>query len=65
MIGADLAIIGGLGEGSGWLYRTGCSWSSTRKDPDDDNGWLYGFALLYSAPQATPPPDPAVAPEQG
>jgi hypothetical protein len=31
---------------------------------DDDNGPLYGFAKLYSAPPATPPPDPAVAPER-
>jgi hypothetical protein len=34
------------------------------RDWDDDNSWLYGFAKLYSAPPGTPPPDPAVAPEQ-
>jgi hypothetical protein len=34
------------------------------RDPDEDNGWVYGFARLYSAPPGTPPPHPAVAPEQ-
>jgi len=34
------------------------------RDLDDDYGWLYSFAKLYSASPGTPPPDPAVAPEQ-
>jgi hypothetical protein len=64
MIGADLATIRGLGERE-WmaLQDRVLLVVHPERDPDDD-GWLYGFAKLYSAPPGTPPPDPAVAPEQ-
>ena len=65
MIGEDLARIRGLGNRD-WmtLQDRVLLVVHPERDPDDDNGWVYGFARLYSAPPATPPPDPAVAPEQ-
>jgi hypothetical protein len=64
MIGEELARIRGLGNRE-WmaLQDRVLLVVHPERDPDDDNGWLYGFARLYSAPPATPP-DPAVAPEQ-
>ena len=65
MIGADLATIGGLGHRE-WMALQDRVLLVVHPDLelDDDNGPLYGFAKLYSAPPATPPPDPAVAPER-
>jgi hypothetical protein len=65
MIGEDLARIRGLGERE-WMALQDRVLLIVHpdRDLDDDNGQLYGFARLYSAPPATPPPDPAVAPEQ-
>jgi hypothetical protein len=65
MIGEDLARIRGLGERE-WmtLQDRVLLVVHPERDPDNDNGWLCGFARLYSAPPATPPPNPAVAPEQ-
>jgi hypothetical protein len=65
MIGAELARIRGLGERE-WmtLQDRVLLVVHPERDWDDDNGWLYGFARLYSAPPATPPPDPAAAPEE-
>ena len=65
MIGEDLARIRGLGNRQ-WmaLQDRALLVVHPERDWDDDNGWLYGFAKLYSAPPATPPPDPALAPEQ-
>jgi hypothetical protein len=65
MIGEDLARIRGLGNRD-WmaLQDRALLVVHPERDWEDDNGWLYGFAKLYSAPPATPPPDPAVAPEQ-
>jgi hypothetical protein len=65
MIGEDLARIRGLGNRQ-WmaLQDRALLVVHPERDWDDDNGWVYGFAKLYSAPPATPPPDPAVAPEQ-
>ena len=65
MIGEELARIRGLGERE-WmtLQDRALLVVHPERDWDDDNGWLYGFAKLYSAPPATPPPDPAVAPEE-
>jgi hypothetical protein len=50
MIGADLATIRGLGERE-WmaLQDRMLLVVHPERDPDDD-GWLYGFAKLYSAP---------------
>jgi hypothetical protein len=64
MIGAELARIRGLGERE-WMTLQDRVLLVVHpdRDPDDDNGWLYGFARLYSAPPGTPPPDPAAAPE--
>jgi hypothetical protein len=65
MIGEELARIRGLGERD-WmtLQNRVLLVVHPDRDPDDDSGWVYGFARLYSAPPGTPPPDPAVAPEQ-
>jgi hypothetical protein len=65
MIGEELARIRGLGERD-WMTLQDRVLLVVHPDldPDDDNGPLYGFARLYSAPPATPLPDPAVAPEQ-
>jgi hypothetical protein len=65
MIGEELARIRGLGERE-WmtLQDRVLLVVHPERDPDDDNGWLYGFAKLYSAPPATPPPDPAAAVEE-
>jgi hypothetical protein len=65
MIGEDLARIRGLGNRE-WMALQDRVLLVVHpdRDPGDDNGWLYGFAKLYSAPPATPPPDPAVASEQ-
>jgi hypothetical protein len=65
MIGEDLARIRGLGERE-WmtLQDRVLLVVHPERDPDDDHGWLYRFARLYSAPPVTPPPDPAVAPEE-
>jgi hypothetical protein len=64
MIGDELARIRGLGERE-WMTLQDRVLLVVHpdRDPDDDSGWLYGFAKLYSAPPNTPPPDPAVAPE--
>jgi hypothetical protein len=65
MIGEELARIRGLGERE-WMALQDRVLLVVHpdRDLDDDNGWLYGFASLYSAPPGTPPPDPAVAPEE-
>jgi hypothetical protein len=65
MIGEDLARIRGLGERE-WmaLQDRVLLVVHPERDPDDDHGWVYGVARLYSAPPATPPPDPAVALEE-
>jgi hypothetical protein len=65
MIGEELARIRGLGERD-WiaLQDRVLLVVHPERDPEDDNGWLYGLARLYSAPPATPPPDPAAAPER-
>jgi hypothetical protein len=65
MIGAELARIRGLGERE-WmaLQDRVLLVVHPERDLEDENGWVYGFAKLYSAPPGTPPPDPAVAPEQ-
>jgi hypothetical protein len=65
MIGEELARIRGLGNRE-WmaLQDRVLLVVHPERDFDDDNGWAYGFAKLHSAPPATPPPDPAVAPEQ-
>jgi hypothetical protein len=51
MIGEDLARIRGLGERE-WmaLQDRVLLVVHPERDPDDDNGWVYGFAKLYSAP---------------
>ena len=65
MIGEDLARIRGLGNRD-WmaLQDRVLLVVYPDRDPDDDNSPLYGFVKIYSAPPATPPPNPAVAPEQ-
>jgi hypothetical protein len=66
MIGEDLARIRGLGERE-WMAlqdRVLMVVHPDRDPDDDDNSPLYGFAKLYSAPLDTPPPDPAIAPEE-
>jgi hypothetical protein len=65
MIGEDLARIRGLGNRE-WMALQDRVQLVVHpdRDPDEDNGWVYGFARLYSAPPGTPPPHPAVAPEQ-
>jgi hypothetical protein len=65
MIGEDLARIRGLGNRE-WMALQDRVLLVVQpdRDPNDDNSPLYGFAKLYSAPPATPPPDPAAAPEQ-
>jgi hypothetical protein len=65
MIGEDLARIRGLGNRE-WMALQDRMLLVVHpdRDLDDDNGWVYGFARLYSAPPGTPPPDPAVALEQ-
>jgi hypothetical protein len=65
MIGAELARIRGLGERE-WMALQDRVLLVVHPDldPDDDNSPLYGFARLYSAPPATPPPDPAAAAER-
>jgi len=65
MIGEELARIRGLGNRD-WmaLQDRVLLVVHPERDWDDDNGWVYGFARLYSAPPATPPPDPVVAPEE-
>ena len=65
MIGEDLAAIGGLGERE-WmaLQDRMLLVVHPERELDDDDGPLYGFARIFSAPPATPPPDPSVAPEQ-
>jgi hypothetical protein len=65
MIGEDLARIRGLGNRE-WmtLQDRVLLVVHPERDPDDDNGWLYGFARLYSAPPGTAPPDPAATPEE-
>jgi hypothetical protein len=65
MIGEDLARIRGLGNREWMTLRDRVLLVvHPERDPDDDDGRLYGFARLYSAPPATPPPDPAAAPAQ-
>jgi hypothetical protein len=65
MIGEELARIRGLGERE-WmtLQDRVLLVVHPERDWDDDSGWLYGVASLYSAAPGTPPPDPAVAPGQ-
>jgi hypothetical protein len=65
VIGEDLVRIRGLGERE-WMALQGRVLLVVHPDLelDNENGPLYGFARLYSAPPATPPPDPAVAPER-
>ena len=66
MIGEELARIRGLGSRE-WMTlqdRVLLVVHPERDWDDDNDGALYGFARLYSAPPATPPPDPAVAPEE-
>jgi hypothetical protein len=65
MIGEELARIRGLGERE-WmtLQDRALLVVHPERDWNDDNGWLSGFARLYSAPPATGPPNPAVPPEQ-
>jgi hypothetical protein len=65
MIGAELATIGGLGNRE-WmaLQDRVVLVVHPERDLDDDDGPLYGFARLYSAPPATLPPNPAVASEE-
>jgi hypothetical protein len=65
MIGEDLARIRGLGNRE-WMALQDRVLLVVQpdRDPNDDNSPLYSFAKLYSAPPATPPPDPAAAPEQ-
>jgi hypothetical protein len=65
MIGADLARIRGLGEREWMILQDRVLLVvHPERDPDDHDSAVYGFARLYSAPPATPPPDPAVAPDQ-
>jgi hypothetical protein len=65
MIGDELARIRGLGNRD-WMALQDRVLLIVHpdRDLDDDSGWLYGFARLYSAPPATPSPDPVVAPER-
>lgn len=65
MIGEELARIRGLGERE-WmaLQDRVLLVVHPERDWDDDSGWLYGFAKVYSAPPGTPPPDRADAPEE-
>ena len=51
MIGEDLARIRGLGNRE-WMALQDRVLLVVHpdRDLDDDNGWLYGFARLYSAP---------------
>src|SRR5215203_2408073 len=66
MIGEDLARIRGLGNRD-WMAlqdRVLLVMHPERDWDDDNDGAFYGFARLYSAPPTTPPPDPAVAPEE-
>ena len=65
MIGGELARIRGLGERE-WmtLQDRVLLVVHPERDWDDDNGWLYGFAKLYSAPPGAPPPDPVATPEE-
>jgi hypothetical protein len=65
MIGADLARIRGLGEREWMVLQDRVLLVvHPERDPDDHDSAVYGFARLYSAPPATPPPDPTVATEQ-
>jgi hypothetical protein len=65
MIGEELARIRGLGSRE-WmtLQDRVLLVVHPERELDDEDSPLYGFAKLYSAPRATPSPDPAVAPEQ-
>jgi hypothetical protein len=65
MIGADLARIRGLGNRD-WMALQDRMLLVVHPERklDDEDGPLYGFARLYSAPPDMPPPDPAVAPAQ-
>jgi len=65
MIGEDLARIRGLGNRE-WMALQDRVQLVVHpdRDPDEDNGWVYGFARLYSVSPGNPPPHPAVAPEQ-
>jgi hypothetical protein len=58
MIGEELARIRGLGNRD-WmaLQDRVLPVVHPERDLDDDNGWLYGFAKLYSAPPTTSPPE--------
>jgi hypothetical protein len=55
MIGDELARIRGLGNRE-WMALQDRVLLVVHpdRDPDDDNGWVYGFAKLYSAPGHTP-----------
>jgi hypothetical protein len=65
MIGEELARIRGLGNREWMALQDRVLLAMhPERDLDDDNGWLYGFARLYTAPPGTPPPDPAIAPAQ-
>jgi hypothetical protein len=64
MMGAELATIRGPGRRE-WMALQDRVLLVVHPERDlDDDGPLYGFARVYSAPPATPPPDPAVAPEE-
>jgi hypothetical protein len=65
MIGEELARIRGLGERE-WmaLQDRVLLVVHPERAPDNHDGALYGFARLYSASPGTPPPNPAVVPEQ-
>jgi hypothetical protein len=65
MIGKDLATIGGLGHRE-WmaLQDRVLLVVHPERELDNENEQVFGFARVYSAPPATPPPDPAVTPEQ-
>jgi hypothetical protein len=64
MIGDELARLRGLGERE-WMTLQDRVLLVVHpdRDFDDDNGWLYGFAKLYSAPPNRPPPNLPSAPE--
>jgi hypothetical protein len=64
MIGEELARIRGLGERE-WMALQDRVLLVVHPDLAlDGDGPLFGFARLYSAPPGTPPPDPAVGPEE-
>jgi hypothetical protein len=64
MIGAELARIRGLGERE-WMALQDRVLLVVHPDLAlDGDAPLYGFASVYSAPPGTPPPDPAVVPEE-